>query len=938
MTTDIIQFASISGELSPNLYGRTDFEKYDSAWANARNWVVDYRGGLFTRAGFEFGDVVEWSKGEGVKFVEFQFSPDTENTYVCVFSGAKVRFIQNNAYVLEAAVAVVSVANGAADKIVITATGHGYTDGDWVKLSGFTDSTLTFLNGMTVEVANSTTNTFDIQSVISGSLITKASINTDTASVFRIYTVTTPYTEDQLAKVQAVQIRDYVRLTHPDVSIYNIIRNSAVSWSVALEDLDKAIDKPTATSVTVTGGANYFYIYHITAVNADGIESISEVIVVANAANLAKENNESVLLEWSLQADAKYYKVYKSRQTDGDGTTDMDVGYIGDSTGIRFRDSGITPDFSLRPPTAYNPFANGRIDYVRVDTSGTLYEVDDTIVWPAGGSGAVGFIVGDKSTTPILGIKVSDGGKGYTGTAITISGSLFGSGFTGTAILSPASGNNPHCCCVSDQRMIYGATDNFPLRIFGSRPGQLSDFSFSGLNTDDDSYEFDLDAEKVAPIRHLVPVRGGIMVFNQIGVWLLYGLGNQVLTANNAKADLQTSVGAALVRPIYTDSYVIYASAAGNEIRQLVYNDTDNVFATQNVSLLSNHLFSAENAFTSMTYAPVPFKVVYATQENGRLLSLTVDNENSVFGCTPNFTQGYFRHCMAVNENNESRLYVAVEREIDGNTVMFFERQKQRMFPRLEESFCVDAGLELTKTYPTGTLVPSSKTGAVTFTVTGGTPFASGDVGKILRCGDGMATISTFTSSTEVSGTWTRDLTEEFPETSDPAHFETNDWTLDSPTTTVSGLWHLPNESVAILADGDVVTGKSVSSEGVVTLDTAASRVAIGKGYDCVARSLPPTASNVTIENRRKTTVGFAMRVYETYSLKVGTTLDELHAISNDQQTNFATADAFRNEVIDEPINDDYEYDSQTYVVQDEPQPAAILNMTRDVDLGDDKD
>src|SRR5882724_1637401 len=40
-----------SGEVAPSLYGRVDLDKWHSAASVARNMVVSYKGGMFSRAG-----------------------------------------------------------------------------------------------------------------------------------------------------------------------------------------------------------------------------------------------------------------------------------------------------------------------------------------------------------------------------------------------------------------------------------------------------------------------------------------------------------------------------------------------------------------------------------------------------------------------------------------------------------------------------------------------------------------------------------------------------------------------------------------------------------------------------------------------------------------------------------------------------------------------
>lgn len=484
--------------------------------------------------------------------------------------------------------------------------------------------------------------------------------------------------------------------------------------------------------------------------------------------------------------------------------------------------------------------------------------------------------------------------------------------------------------------MIYGGSDENPLQLNGSRVGSYSNFNASKVGTDADSYQFTIDSPTVAPIRHLHPVRGGLLVFTQIGMWLVSGLNNAPLTGNNANSEPQSAIGSSVVPPVDLDSFVLYISDAGQEIRMLAYDDYSKLYGGQNVSLLSNHLFDSDINVNSLTYAPTPSKTVYATQTNGRLISMTIDNENSVYAATPNWTKGRFLKCISIEESQESRLYVATERLIGTDRVTFFERQRKREhFDILEDSFCVDAGLELAMTKPAARLTPSSLTGSVTFTASASV-FVGGDVGKVIRCGSGKATISGYTSGTEVTGTWNRDLVETYPETTDPAEFLEGEWTMDATTSSVTGLWHLEGETVDVLSDGEVLS-KTVSS-GAFSLSTAASRVVAGFGYNCVAKSLPISVQDTVVEGRRKSIVGIGVRMYETLGLKVGASTSKLYAIANRARSLWTTSDSLDTEITYEPVRTDWSRDNQIYFVQDTPRPAAILGFVRDTELGDDKE
>src|SRR5688572_7383116 len=113
MAVDLIRFAFVAGEVSPTLYGRSDFEKHDFGLANAENWFVDYRGGLSTRPGTEFIDFL-MNDDEAIKLFPFRYAPNLQNTYILVFGEEYVRFVQDGAYVLETGVPFTALSEAAA--------------------------------------------------------------------------------------------------------------------------------------------------------------------------------------------------------------------------------------------------------------------------------------------------------------------------------------------------------------------------------------------------------------------------------------------------------------------------------------------------------------------------------------------------------------------------------------------------------------------------------------------------------------------------------------------------------------------------------------------------------------------------------------------------------------------------------------------------------
>lgn len=87
-------------------------------------------------------------------------------------------------------------------------------------------------------------------------------------------------------------------------------------------------------------------------------------------------------------------------------------------------------------------------------------------------------------------------------------------------------------------------------------------------------------------------------------------------------------------------------------------------------------------------------------------------------------------------------------------------------------------------------------------------------------------------------------------------------------TTTVSGLSHLAGETVTCLADGIVLSGKTVSSAGVVTLGGSYSRVIVGLPYTATIQ--PSRKGGQTPEGIKKRIVKIWLRLYQSLGGTIG--------------------------------------------------------------------
>ena len=218
------------GELSPRLDGRNDLTKYSSSCKRLENFIVYPHGAAARRSGTTFVAEVA-SSANKTRLIPFEFS--TTQTYMLEFSNLKIRVYKDDGSVLEGDKTITGITQ--ANPAVVTASSHGYSNGDEVVITGV--SGMTEVNGKRFLVADKTTNTFELQDKdgvdINSSSFTAYSSGGVSNKVFEI---TTPYTTAQLFDIKFAQSADVMYITHPEHEVEKLSRTGHTSWT--LEDVD----------------------------------------------------------------------------------------------------------------------------------------------------------------------------------------------------------------------------------------------------------------------------------------------------------------------------------------------------------------------------------------------------------------------------------------------------------------------------------------------------------------------------------------------------------------------------------------------------------------------------------------------------------------------------------------------------------------------------
>jgi hypothetical protein len=232
------------GELSPRLDGRTDLTKYTSGCSTLENLVVYPHGSAARRPGSTFVAEVADSDNK-TRLIPFEFS--TTQTYMLEFSNLKMRVYKDSGAVLEGDKTISAIT--AANPAVVTATSHGYSNGDEVLISGV--SGMTEVNGKRFLVADKTTNTFELQDKDGVDINSSAFTAYSSGGVAnKVFELATPYTTAQLFDIKFAQSADVMYITHPEHEVEKLSRTGHTSWTLTDVDFTKGPFQDANTTAT----------------------------------------------------------------------------------------------------------------------------------------------------------------------------------------------------------------------------------------------------------------------------------------------------------------------------------------------------------------------------------------------------------------------------------------------------------------------------------------------------------------------------------------------------------------------------------------------------------------------------------------------------------------------------------------------------------------
>lgn len=888
--TNTLNLSFAGGVVSSEMFGRTDLGQYQTGLKKCENFVIKPSGAATKRPGFEYIHMLPLATSAPRVY---PFEKDADNSYALIFFTNGIWFAKNGKLICETAKTVSSISVGSTINLT---TAHGWSVGDYIvgKAAAADDASEDAVFKVTAVVD---TDSVEVEPLWAALGDTTAPSH---AYYARVYSKTTTITEAQLASMRVAQSELTFSIQVEGEYPRELIYVSDADWTYQQVTFAAQIAAPYSPNLATTPYFADCLIRVWLDDNPSTTPAVSTNIVYANRYRItavSEDGEESVASIDALRADFGAISAATSASPAGLFTTfavhSLVVGDI-----IRIETAAGTG-----AGTAWSTL-NGRRFKIRTIPTTSTFTIADVETGAVVDTGAFQSYTANSAGFAAEGIRVNLGTAGYrtriyfkpTGTpayryniykqdqrtkvygfagTVDPETAQLGGFTTGTTVDDyyhfyddnitpdatrtppeewepfPTADDCPTAVGYHEQRRVFGGSVNDPQRLFLTQTGFPSSMNQHFPILDNDAFDFRMYATKRQKIQHIMSL-GDMLVLTTGGVFQVRGSDGGGITAATVSARPHSFVGATDTNPVECDSTAVFIGKGSEHPYEVAYaRDGSGGYVAIDIGVFASDLFDGYT-IQSLAFCRGSTPTLWAVRSDGTLLSCTYMPNQDLRGWHVHTTDGTMISACAIPESGIDRLYITVQRNVDGTNYCMLERMRDYRLSGLTAAFFLDSGTTATA----------------------------------------------------------------------------------AATTTMTGLWHLEGEAVNALADGVVIEDLTVTG-GTVTFPAAAAIRTVGRPYTCDLETLP-LSFNVAGGGigRTKNVSEVAMRVEKSDGIWAGNSFDDLYEHKREVSETYSSPAPLLTEVIDIPIDGEWDEDATLCVRSDSPLPATILSMSLSVAIG----
>lgn len=391
----------------------------------------------------------------------------------------------------------------------------------------------------------------------------------------------------------------------------------------------------------------------------------------------------------------------------------------------------------------------------------------------------------------------------------------------------------PACGGFHGDRLYRGGVPYMPDRIDGSKVSDylnMAETDTDGTVTDEHAVSFRLNSDDVQTIRWMRSLASGLSIGTFEGEWLLSpSINQEAITPTNRQARQSSAWGSADAMAVRVGNSIVFIEAGARRVREMNYLYYDNELQSPDMTILAEHI-------TRGRFDPGRSSAERAVPEESGLLEIdfvkkpipslwAVRNDGVLVGATYHKDEkvlGWHRHILGGWSNADRTAHAIVE---------------------------------------SLTVIPAS----------------DGSIDELWLVVRRHLNGRTVRYIEYLLGPW-----EQGTPLHD-AHFVDCGMIYDgTPTTTITGLFHVAGETIQVLVDGATHPDVVVSATGAITLTRPASVVHAGYSYRSDGKTLRANvgAMDGTAQGKIQRSHKVTFRFHETLGAEVGPSFDALTPIT----------------------------------------------------------
>lgn len=247
----------------------------------------------------------------------------------------------------------------------------------------------------------------------------------------------------------------------------------------------------------------------------------------------------------------------------------------------------------------------------------------------------------------------------------------------------------PTAGCYHEQRRVFGRQQT----IWMTRTGTESDLTFTIPVRDDDRIEHPIASTEYSEIQHLISL-GDLIALTNAAEYVAAPTDSAVMTPGSTMSRPQSFIGAGPARPVIVNDTVVYAAARGGHVFAFRYQATQQGFKANDLSMRAVHLFDGFDV-TELAMSKAPYPIVWGKSTSGVVVAATMVPDQEVLGWHRHTFGGTVISLATATEGAEDRLYLIVERLVNGVIEQHVERMAPFRLTTIADAVHVDDSVTL---------------------------------------------------------------------------------------------------------------------------------------------------------------------------------------------------------------------------------------------------